>query len=206
MVYMPIENDASPLTEIEGAILSEIAHRGNVTAFRVRRAFETSPSVEWSGSAGAIYPAIKRLRERGLLDGETTGDRRATVALRVTARGEEAMAAWACDPERTSSVGVDPFRLRAGIWTTLDAPRREQVMRETEASILTNIAFLERYLPGLDQVEAARIELSLALQRLRLAYLEHQRAAMSLAPAPSDTGADHPAISPDGAIHLDPGS
>lgn len=169
---MPDGNDASHLTEIEGAILSEIAHRQNVTAFRVRRAFETSPSVEWSGSAGAIYPAIRRLRARGLLDGEATGDRRSTVKLRLTPDGECAMTAWACDPDRASSVGLDPFRLRAGVWTTLTDAQRRSVMHATEKSIRSNIAFLEDYMPSLDPVEAARIELSLALQRLRLAYLE----------------------------------
>lgn len=169
---MPIVDDASHLTEIEGAILSEIAHRQNLTAFRVRRAFETSPSVEWSGSAGAIYPAIRRLRARGLLDGEETGDRRSTVKLRLTSDGERAMTAWACDPDRASSVGLDPFRLRAGVWTTLTESQRRSVMQATRKAIQANIVFLEAYMPSLDPVEATRIELSLALQRLRLAYLE----------------------------------
>ncbi len=168
---MAVADNASHLTEIEGAILSEIAHRQNVTAFRVRRAFEVSPSVEWSGSAGAIYPAIRRLRARGFLDGHATGDRRATVSLRLTPKGESAMVAWACDPDRASSVGLDPFRLRAGIWTTLTGQQRDAAMQATEISIRANIAFLKGYLPGLDPVEAARIELSLALQRLRLTYL-----------------------------------
>lgn len=166
--------DSNPLTEIEGAILSEITHRGNATAFRVRRAFELSPSVEWSGSAGAIYPAIRRLRERGLIAGETTGDRRATVQLSVTAAGQAAMIAWACDPDRASSVGLDPFRLRAGVWTQLPPVRRASAMHDTEAAIRANIIFLEEYRLRLDEVEAARVELSLAVQRLRLYYLAQQ--------------------------------
>ena len=162
---------ASPLTEVEGAILSEIAHRGNTTAFRVRRAFELSPSVEWSGSAGAIYPAIRRLRDRGLIGGEATGDRRATVRLSLTEAGDAAMRDWACDPERASSVGIDPFRLRAGIWTLLAPAQQAKAMRATGAAIRANIAFLETYKLELDAVEAARVDLSLAIQRLRLDYL-----------------------------------
>ena len=174
---MTSEADDSLITEIEGAVLSEIAHRGNTTAFRVRRAFELSPSVEWSGSAGAIYPAIRRLRERGLIAGEATGDRRATVRLSLTAAGEAAMLAWACAPLRAASVGLDPFRLRAGIWTRLPPARRAAAMRDAEAAIRANIAFLEGYRCGLDAVEAARVELSLAVQRLRLDYLARQGAA-----------------------------
>lgn len=168
---MKRDDVGNPLTEVEGAILSEVAHRGNATAFRVRRAFQLSPSVEWSGSAGAIYPAIKRLRDRGLLAGEATGDKRATVHLAVTASGEAAMLDWACDPHRASSVGLDPFRLRAGIWTQLPADRRTAAMRDTAAAITENVAYLENYLLELDGVEAARVELSLAVQQLRLAYL-----------------------------------
>ena len=61
---MMLQANTALVTELEGAILSEIQHRGNHTAFQVRRAFQTSPSIEWSGSAGAIYPAIKHLLDR----------------------------------------------------------------------------------------------------------------------------------------------
>ena len=162
------------MTEIEGAILSEIAHRANTTAFRVRRAFALSPSVEWSGSAGAIYPAIRRLRERGLIDGERTADRRSTVLLSLTVAGSAAMLAWACDPDRASSVGLDPFRLRAGIWQALPPNERRTVLHRTAEAIRANVAFLERYRTDLDAVEAERVELSLAVQKLRLGYVDDQ--------------------------------
>ena len=46
------------LTELEGAVLTEIALRGNDTAYKVRRAFQLSPSVQWRGSAGAVSPTL----------------------------------------------------------------------------------------------------------------------------------------------------
>lgn len=171
---MNSDDDKSVLTEIEGAILSEIAHRGNTTAFRVRRAFELSPSSEWSGSAGAIYPAIKRLRDRGLIIGEATTDRRATLRISLTDAGQAAMLAWACDPDRASSVGIDPFRLRSGIWRRLPDADRVIVLRGSAESIRANIRFLEEYRIGLDDVEAERIELSLAVQAMRLDYIARQ--------------------------------
>ncbi len=171
---MMAHGEDNPLTEVEGAILSEIAHRENTTAFRVRRAFELSPSIEWSGSSGAIYPAIRRLRGRGLIAGEETTDRRATVRLSLTAAGHSAMLAWACDEDRASSVGIDPFRLRAGIWQQMGSRDRTLVLRRTADAIRRNVAFLEEYRDGLDPVEAARIELSLAVQALRLDYVDRQ--------------------------------
>lgn len=171
---MNSDADKSSLTEIEGAILSEIAHRGNSTAFRVRRAFQLSPSSEWSGSAGAIYPAIKRLLARGLIIGEPTADRRATLRISLTAAGEAVMLDWACNPDRASSVGIDPFRLRSGIWRRLSDTDRAAVLRRTAEAIRANIRFLEAYRIGLDDVESERIELSLAVQGMRLDYIARQ--------------------------------
>lgn len=159
------------LTELEGAILSEIQHRGNDTAFQVRRAFQTSPSIEWSGSAGAIYPAIKRLRENGLIHGEATRDGRSTVRLSLTAAGEAAVIAWACDPERSSSVGIDPFRLRSGIWSLLPADRQRRALEATADAIRANIVLLQNYQADLDEVEATRVELSLRTQSARLDWI-----------------------------------
>ena len=54
-----MNNRQGSLTELEGAILSEIHHRGASTAFKERKAFQESMSLEWRGSAGAVYPAIR---------------------------------------------------------------------------------------------------------------------------------------------------
>ncbi len=168
---MTLQAETAVVTELEGAILSEIQHRGNDTAFQVRRAFQTSPSIEWSGSAGSIYPAIKRLREQGLIHGRATQDGRSTVRLSLTAAGEAAVIAWACDPERSSSVGIDPFRLRSGIWDLLPADQRRSALQATADAIKANIVFLRDYQSGLDGVEATRVELSLRIQGLRLDWI-----------------------------------
>ena len=166
--------DEVDLTELEGAILSEIQHRKHDTAFQVRRAFQISPSIEWSGSAGAIYPAIKRLRGKGYIHGEPTNDGRATIRLSLTDAGQAALVAWAGDPTRSASVGLDPFRLRSGIWGLLPPDeRRSTLMKATEA-IEANVEYLEQYLPSLDKVEAARVELSLRIQHVRLDWLAEQ--------------------------------
>lgn len=173
---MTSQSDTVVLTELEGAILSEIQHRGHDTAFQVRRAFQKSPSLEWSGSAGAIYPAIKRLREHDLIHGEATGDGRSTVRLSLTAAGEAALIAWACDPERSSSVGIDPFRLRSGIWNLLRADQRRQALQATADAIRANVVSLQNYRAGLDEVEAARVELSLRIQGVRLDWISEKLA------------------------------
>ncbi len=162
------------LTELEGAILSEIYHRKRDTAFQIRRAFQVSPSLEWSGSAGAVYPAIKRLEKRELLSlGEPEGGRK-TVRLKVTPVGKAALIDWACDPMRAASVGLDPFRLRSGIWGTLGRDKRLQTYHDISASIQENIDFLQDYVKTLDDVERARVQLSIEYQNLRLRWLALQ--------------------------------
>lgn len=123
------------LTELEGAILSEIEHRGHWTAFQVRRAFAESFSLEWRGSAGAVYPAVKRLEREGLLSASEPAGGRKARTLVLTAIGREALMKWACDPLLSSSSGVDPFRLRAGIWSLLPEPDRFALLSNVEAHI-----------------------------------------------------------------------
>lgn len=163
------------LTELEGAILSEIEHRGHRTAFQVRRAFAESFSLEWRGSAGAVYPAVRRLEREGLLSASEPAGGRKARTLALTAVGRAALMKWARDPLLSSSSGVDPFRLRAGIWSLLPKPDRMALLSDVEAHIERQIALIEGHVPDLDPVEAVRIELALDQQRERLRQIERWR-------------------------------
>ncbi len=160
------------LTELEGAILSEIHHRGSQTAFKVRRSFALSPSLEWRGSAGSAYAAIKRLESKGMVKARLTGDRRATRLLSITKLGREAMFAWARDPERASSVGIDPFRMRAGIWAGLEPRERRETLHKVCAAIETSLEAHRIYSRNNDVIERASVDLAMRLQKLRLAWLK----------------------------------
>lgn len=166
------------LTEIEGAILSEIEHRGHSTAFQVRRAFQRSPSIEWSGSAGSVYPAVKRLQKRGLIFATPVGDAKSTMHLAVSNNGKEALFAWSLDPQRAASVGIDPFRLRAGIWKSMPAHQQRQIYNELGTAILMQIDQLEHELKTNDPIEVIRLELNLQLQKARLIWLNANAQAL----------------------------
>jgi len=166
------------LTELEGGILSEIHHRGDQTAFKVRRSFAESASLEWKGSVGAVYPAIRRLERDGLLTGRATGDGRATRVLSLTAEGRVAMFAWACDPARAASVGIDPFRMRAGIWLGLEPAARLQVMAEVTAGLEASLGALQGVSRNRDAIERASVDLALRLQQVRLDWLREVSAGL----------------------------
>jgi DNA-binding PadR family transcriptional regulator len=159
------------LTELEGGVLSEIHHRGEQTAFRVRRSFAESASLEWKGSVGAVYPAIRRLERDGFLAARATGDGRATRLLSLTPRGVAALFSWACDPMRAASVGIDPFRMRAGIWLGLDVDRRREVIAEVRCALEASVAAHNAFSRNRDTIERVSVELGLRLQQVRLDWL-----------------------------------
>ncbi len=160
------------LTELEGAILSEVFYRGRQTAFQVRKSFADSPSLEWKGSAGAVYPAVKRLERDGLLTSQATGDRRATKLLDVTRAGKKRLFEWACAPERGASTGIDPFRMRSGIWLQLPAGRRKQVILDMRAAVKKDFEALLIYARRKDVIERASVDLAARLQKARLEWID----------------------------------
>jgi DNA-binding PadR family transcriptional regulator len=160
------------LTELEGAILSEVSYRGRQTTFQVRKSFADSPSLEWKGSAGAVYAAVNRLHKAGMLSTHATGDRRATKLLSVTPAGRTAMMEWACDPHRAISTGIDPFRIRSGIWLQLSASRRDKTLTTVREAAQRDLQALQNYARKKDTIERASVDLAARLQQMRIHWFD----------------------------------
>lgn len=165
------------LTELEGAVLTEVHHHDNGTAFAVARAFKRSLSAEWSGSAGAIYPAIKRLTARGLIVQSAARTGRKTRDLSLTPAGIDALDAWSCDADRAVGIGLDPFRLRAGLWQRLPADRRRAQLEAVRTALQARLAELEVRSGEFDALEQAAIQLAIELGRVRLRWLDEAASA-----------------------------
>ena len=173
-------SEKTSLTELEGAVLTEIGYRGNETSFKVRRAFELSPSSSWSGSAGAVYPAIKRLVAAGLVRAHSISSKRGTRTLALTPAGQTLLQAWIRDAETACSIGVDPFRLRIGLWQTLTPEAQRDVADAMTAAVNAELAKLEQR-GVLDPVEHAGNLLAIRSQALRLQWLDEWRARLGMA-------------------------
>jgi DNA-binding PadR family transcriptional regulator len=160
------------LTELEGAVLTEIALRGNDTAYKVRRAFQLSPSVQWRGSAGAVSPAIRRLSQSNLIAAQAH-PRRAGQTLSLTPAGKKALERWATTVDLATGVGVDPFRLRSGVWQFLRPAKRRALFVKLEAALNADLAaFKARNEP--DLVDQRQSDLAIALIEARLTWLRRQ--------------------------------
>jgi DNA-binding PadR family transcriptional regulator len=160
------------LTELEGAILGVLRRTGGSTAYHVRQVFLASRSAEWSGSAGAVYPAIARLKKSGLLAERARKDGRGTKICAITAKGEAAHEAWFCDVARATGAGLDPFRLRAGFWRDL-VPGEQRALAQRLRNALKQQRDELRAARELgDPVDAVSRELHDALLQTRLVWLD----------------------------------
>jgi DNA-binding PadR family transcriptional regulator len=103
------------LSEIEGCVLGLLSVEGPATPYAIRKVFLQSPSPQWSGSAGTIYPLIERFLQRKLIRSKPclTGKRRGQ-RISVTASGSRVLKQWLSVPipEWVAGVPPDPLRTR----------------------------------------------------------------------------------------------
>jgi DNA-binding PadR family transcriptional regulator len=124
----------APLTDLEGAALAEIARRGAATSYMITQAFARSPSEYWSGSAGAVYPLIKRLAARGLLEANSAAaGKRQRLDYKITAQGQVSLEAWLLDARRAAGMGFDPLRTRLVHLHLVTPDRRKLFLNEVRA-------------------------------------------------------------------------
>lgn len=143
-----------------------------ITAYKVRKKFEGSKSVEWSGSTGAVYPAIRRLEAERYVRSTSADDARGTLTYELTAKGTRALDAWAVDAERAAGPGMDPFRSRAALWPTLSHHQRGELGASLEAAVRKRRAEIEAEMAEADALFYQQLSLELALQDARLAWLK----------------------------------
>jgi DNA-binding PadR family transcriptional regulator len=122
------------LTDFEGAVLAQIGHGGPITAYAVAKRTAASTSEFWSGSAGAVYPLIKRLAARRLLASTEAQDgKRARTDYVLSAEGRKALKAWLLDAHRASDLGFDPLRTRLVHMDQCSASERKRFMHQVAA-------------------------------------------------------------------------
>ncbi|MFY7746287.1 MAG: PadR family transcriptional regulator [Erythrobacter sp.] len=157
----------SHLTDLEGAALAEVAGRGKATSYVISQAFAQSPSEYWSGSAGAVYPLIKRLAARGLLEPiAAAAGKRQRIDYRITAEGRAALENWLLDAERAAGMGFDPLRTRLA-HLHLVAPEQRKAFLDQVRAITA--AFAEQpAFPGLPVM----IKIHQSWLKARTAWLE----------------------------------
>jgi DNA-binding PadR family transcriptional regulator len=162
------------LTELEGAILGVLRRDPGLTAYKIRKTFLDSISAEWSGSAGAVYPALRRMEEAGFIRASKERDGRGTKGYTLTKAGTATHDDWLCDLTQTIGPGMDPFRTRACLWPFLDARRKRSFLNELRKETERMCDRIALNKAKDDQYEAITTAMLLELLRQRLAWLERE--------------------------------
>lgn len=171
------------LTELESCVLGVIWRDGPVTAYEIAALFARSLSPYWSGSAGAIYPAVQRLRTRGLIRGAgRSWNGKQKTMLSVTRTGIGQLRGWLTPPLPSDAVAPshDPLRTRLFFVQVLSAPQRKRFFDEAEAALREQLTSVRqqhaRELAAGDQSEALGSLGVIYELRARLRWLRAVRA------------------------------
>jgi DNA-binding PadR family transcriptional regulator len=129
-------------SELECFTLGLVWQLGPCSAYDVRRHMQRSPSTEWSGSAGAIYPLMQRLHKRGLLaaHAERNGKRR-RCEYTATPKGVAVLKEWIGPPLAPEAITVvyDPLRSRARFLAVM-SPAERRAWLDAAADALAEVS------------------------------------------------------------------
>jgi DNA-binding PadR family transcriptional regulator len=144
-----------------GYALLGLLHQSPNSGYALRRTFATTPMGTFSDSPGAIYPALRRLEQEGLVRGrlESSAGLRQKQTFRLTPRGLAALEEWLQRPVRRADVvrGMDDLMLRLAFMDEVLAPAASIRFLESLARELA------AYLPALHvYLDAHRAEMPLS--------------------------------------------
>ena len=134
------------MTELECCVLGTVWQTGEATAYEIARPFAESASSYWSGSAGAIYPLVKRLEEKRLLRGRTVEwNARKKRVFSLTKAGEAALREWLTPPFPPSAgaASFDPIRTRVFFLDALSPELRRLFATDAERVVREQLGELE---------------------------------------------------------------
>lgn len=157
------------MTELECCVLGVVWQQGPLTAYEIAKPFAESQSSYWSGSAGAIYPLVKRLEEKGLVRGDVEQwNARKKRTFTITEEGLASLRQWLSPPfpDSAGAASFDPIRTRLGFLQALPARSRKRFLDDAERVIGEQLTILERF----EQSERERGETLSALTAVGAVY------------------------------------
>jgi DNA-binding PadR family transcriptional regulator len=144
-------------TEFEQVLLGMIAAAPS-TGYELKQAFATTPLGVYQPSSGALYPALRRLERRGLLQAEPdragNGPRtRRRFVYHLTEPGRAAHTAWIRRPVDPATVASDmPLHLMRFVMMEWVLPRDEVLafLADLRDALAAYLDGLERYAAAAD--------------------------------------------------------
>ncbi len=170
------------LTDLECTVLGVVWKRAPCTAYAIMREFAGSHSTYYRGSAGAIYPVVSRLAERGVLEAtKEFHGRRPRQTYRLTAKGTDALRSWLTPPlpDCAVTITLDPLRTRSFFLALLSPDQRVRFTLDAEArlreQLAINIEERDRYLAAGDPYSALATEGAIDSLHARIGWMVRAR-------------------------------
>jgi DNA-binding PadR family transcriptional regulator len=179
--------EGRPLTDFEQVLLGVITSEPR-SGYGLKKMFNSSPASVYQPSPGALYPALRRLEERGLLRAEeqVSSGRRAQRLYHVTDAGMAVYLEWLRRP-------VDPETVAAELGQHLMRfSLMENFMERAEViAFLADLGgALDGFVAGMEQFAASRrgtlrqhavlaLEHGIAIHRASLEWVRSAMAALS---------------------------
>ena len=125
------------LSDLEAAAVGEVLKHQPCTAHFIRTCFRDSLARHFSDSSGSVYPMMKRLEQRGVLESTRRKDGKRHVRhYRVTGPGRAALRKWLGPPiSEDVTLTIDPLRTRLLYLQRLPKAKRALWISEVESAI-----------------------------------------------------------------------
>ena len=166
------------LSHLAYIALGVVSDEQPCTAYAVMRVFQVSTSTYFSGSAGAIYPLLKRLEATGLVRAKRTkAGSRPRRHYTLTAAGKSALTKWLCAPIPAADVDftVDLLRTRVFFFDALGKRERMKFVANArgllEARIEKNRAQMSALSGTADRFERLATKSAVMADQSRLKWL-----------------------------------
>lgn len=166
------------LSHLAYIALGVVASEQPCSGYAVMKKFQESSSTYFSGSAGAIYPLLKRLEASGLVDEERSqAGTRTRRTYSITQKGSDALEAWISAPVPREDVAflVDLLRARTLFFERLSKPKRRAFVKDAREQLNKRIAEFEDILEtntSLNQFDKVSAYSVIYIDRARLEWLD----------------------------------
>lgn len=154
------------ITTLDYALLGLLSQSAQ-SGYDLRKTFETTAMGSFSGSPGAIYPALGRLERQGLVSGEvdTTNELRPRKVFRPTSAGKKTLRIWlARDIDRDDVAHrFDELMLRFAFhWVLGSSKATRRFLERLLTSLEVYLSELTRQYKGLPKETPLQSRLALA--------------------------------------------
>ena len=133
------------LSHLAFITLGVVAEFEPCSGYAVMKSFQVSTSTYFSGSAGSIYPLLRRLEALGLIKAERSkAGTRVRRTYSVTEKGRRRLHAWLAEPVPDDDVAftVDLLRVRVLFFKTLSKIQRRTFVKDARAALHRRIKFM----------------------------------------------------------------